>query len=181
MQAVTWGQNTQRILNVNTTRIEGNAIYARMLADKHARAERLAKAVRRAGYDTYRAAAERHHFKEPTLTSHANGTRSFDLETGYEYARAFKVDPAWLLGLRDDEPKQPVPTESELNAMVDSALRELPVGASLGDLAKVVSSSLRDQLERYLTGGGHQDTSDAATFPGKALQPGAPTRPSSGG
>lgn len=63
-------------------------------------AERLRKARKDAGYASAAdAAAAFESVKTPTLTSHENGTREFDVETAVRYGKAFKVAPAWLLAL----------------------------------------------------------------------------------
>lgn len=164
-----------RIPFVNTTRIDHAAIFAAMLADKDERARRLRKALDDAGFKTRKEAAERYHLAEATITSHANGTRAFDLDTGYMYAKKLKVDPLWLLGLRDEAAQPKVPSEGDLAVMLNSALDELPPGSSLGELKKVVATSLRDQLERYLTGDEFQNSEAGKIARGKDAQPLLPT------
>lgn len=62
-------------------------------------AARLREARAKAGYTSIAAAAEAFGFQPPTLTSHENGTRGFDVEVAVRYGKAFKVNPGWLLGL----------------------------------------------------------------------------------
>ncbi len=150
-------------------------ITSLMLADKYERARRLKKAIFDRGYSTFREAAARHHYSEPTLTSHANGTRGFDLETGYAYAKAFKVDPVWLLGLRDEAKEQVTVSAEAIREMMSSAMRELPLGATVEDYLRVVPEGLRVRLEQYLAGGASQDTLGEEIAPGKGAPPLAPT------
>lgn len=148
-----------------------------MLADKSERAERLRQAIANRGFKTLKAAADRHHFKESTLTSHANGTRSFDIETGYQYAKTFKVDPVWLLGLRGEESASALPSATDVAAMVDNAIDELPTGASIGVLRNVVASSLHAQLVQYQAAGGSLSSEEQVSALDKGAQSPSPTRP----
>lgn len=146
-----------------------------MLADRKARANRLARAIRDAGFATFKLASERHRFKESTLTSHANGTRAFDIETASLYAAAFGADLPWLMGL--DEAHAPaLPSAAELESMVALALHELGPGASPAATQRTVASSLHEQLTRYRAAGGAQPAPAPATAPGKAARSRPPTR-----
>lgn len=95
-----WPNNTHRISQVNTRRIIALATERIMADRREIMAERLREARRKAGYDSVSAAATAFDsIKTPTLTSHENGTREFDVEAAIRYGRAFRVSPAWLLGL----------------------------------------------------------------------------------
>lgn len=72
-------------------------------------AERLRRARKEAGYASAAdAAAAFESIKTPTLTSHENGTREFDVEAAIRYAKAFKVDPAWLLAIGGSSGSVPI-------------------------------------------------------------------------
>lgn len=148
-----------------------------MLADKYARADRLKAAIKAAGFTTLKQAAERHHFTESTLTHHANGTRAFDIETGYLYAKTFKVDPAWLLGISDANEVPEVPTASQLEEMIKLAHGELEVGVSIAAYPGAVATNLHAQLVQFLAAGGLQESEERGTSDGKASQSPAPTKP----
>lgn len=60
-------------------------------------AERLRQARRDAGFEYATHAAERFGWKQPTYSSHENGTRGFRQEIIERYARAFRVSPLWLM------------------------------------------------------------------------------------
>lgn len=63
-------------------------------------AARLRQARKEAGYSSASEAADAFDsIKTPTLTSHENGTRAFDVDAAIRYGKAFKVAPAWLLAL----------------------------------------------------------------------------------
>jgi len=66
---------------------------------KEVMAERLREARIKAGYASAGAAAAAFGFGGSTLTSHENGTRTFDVETAVRYGKAFKINPGLLLGL----------------------------------------------------------------------------------
>jgi len=119
-----------------------------MLADKDERARRLSKAIEDAGFPTRALAAEAKGVKESTLTSHANGTRPFDLEKGYEYARMFKVDPVWLLGLTDTrgKPVEALPNDEVLTIVLAAVLRYMPKTEISDSLARNVAQSLTELL-----------------------------------
>lgn len=92
-------RNTPRINTVNTPCIMGE-LTLRIMADrKSIMAERLREARLGAGYSTASAAAEAFGWVAPTLISHENGTRGFDVDVALRYGRALKVNAGWLLGL----------------------------------------------------------------------------------
>lgn len=61
--------------------------------------DRLRTARRGAGYESAAAAVEAFGWAISAYRHHENGTRAFDVEAAKRYGRAFRVDPAWLLGL----------------------------------------------------------------------------------
>lgn len=110
--------NTTRILQVNTARIIALATERIMADRREMMAERLRTSRRKAGYDTVaEAAAAFDSIKTPTLTSHENGTREFDVDAAIRYGRAFRVNPAWLLGL-DAETISASPENHAINEAV---------------------------------------------------------------
>jgi len=58
---------------------------------------RLRTARQRAGFDSAAAAARRFGWREPTYAAHENGSRGVRPDAAETYAKAFKVDPTWLL------------------------------------------------------------------------------------
>ncbi len=62
---------------------------------------RLKQARIAAGYKSARAAALRFHWPEVTYAKHENGERGIG-RAARKYARSFKVDEAWLLGLQEE-------------------------------------------------------------------------------
>jgi phage repressor protein C with HTH and peptisase S24 domain len=76
-----------------------------------ARANRLKLARERAKFADATTAARRFHWAIPTYLAHENGSRGFSVERARDYARAFKVNAAWLLtgeGSPSSNPKVPV-------------------------------------------------------------------------
>jgi hypothetical protein len=66
-------------------------------------AERLRKAREDAGFASAGEASVAHGWKAAGYRHHENGTQDyFDLSNALKCARAFSVDPAWLLGLAED-------------------------------------------------------------------------------
>lgn len=66
-------------------------------SQKTSRAERLKEARFKAGWPSARSAAIAHNWTVSTYGAHENGTNDFDDEQASRYARAFRVDPIWLL------------------------------------------------------------------------------------
>lgn len=64
-------------------------------------ATRLKEARRKRGFRSARAAAERFHWVYVTYSKHESGERAIG-RAARKYARAFKVEEAWLLGLHED-------------------------------------------------------------------------------
>lgn len=61
--------------------------------------ERLRDARKKAGYASASAAADAFGWQTSAYIHHENGTRSFPVEAAKRYARAFRVNPGWLLAL----------------------------------------------------------------------------------
>ncbi|MEM8581221.1 MAG: hypothetical protein AAGF50_08510 [Pseudomonadota bacterium] len=59
--------------------------------------DRLKLARQRAGFATAAEAANAFGWKYPTYAGHENSTRGFRVETGRQYATAFRVNEAWLM------------------------------------------------------------------------------------
>jgi SOS-response transcriptional repressor LexA len=59
--------------------------------------ERLRHARKQAGFATAADAARCFGWQAPAYTHHENGTRAFDIAAAKRYARAFRVNPGWLL------------------------------------------------------------------------------------
>ncbi|MEM8580711.1 MAG: hypothetical protein AAGF50_05895 [Pseudomonadota bacterium] len=59
--------------------------------------DRLKLARQRAGFATAAEAANAFGWKYPTYAGHENSTRGFRVETGRQYAIAFRVNEAWLM------------------------------------------------------------------------------------
>ncbi|MTH95412.1 helix-turn-helix domain-containing protein [Roseibium sp. RKSG952] len=76
--------------------------------------ERLRTARKRAGFSSATSAAEAMSVNPTTYTSHENGHRDFDEDTAAKYARRFKVDVAWLVFGKGDEPSSDEPCSGGL-------------------------------------------------------------------
>jgi phage repressor protein C with HTH and peptisase S24 domain len=61
--------------------------------------DRLREARKKAGFPSASAAAEAFGWQIPAYIHHENGTRTFTVEAAKRYARAFRVNPGWLLAL----------------------------------------------------------------------------------
>jgi transcriptional regulator with XRE-family HTH domain len=131
-------------------------------------AERLRNARKKAGYDSVAAASEAFGIKIPTLTSHENGTREFDVQAAQRYARAFKVSPAWLLAL-DNEP---APTQwinaKTLEPILASCLKLAPPGGWKESDAQLLAQSVEYGLQLLTTGPATQSSADALAVAGHA-------------
>lgn len=83
--------------SVNTHRIATERIVVDM--SDHSKADRLRQARQDAGYSSAAEAAQAFGWKEPAYRHHENGTRGYGPDAARRYGRAFKVKPAWLLGI----------------------------------------------------------------------------------
>lgn len=102
---------------------------------------RLRKARLDAGFKSARGAAILHHWTPSTYASHENGQTPVPTESAKAYAKAFKVDPAWLLALEGATTSQPSKTEGdlELAKIVKSNVQFIhtPGGGDLAVLPRV--------------------------------------------
>ena len=101
---MTYADNTLRIGEVNTPRIDTTRITFGM--KKELKAERLRTARAKAGFSSAQAAAETFDWGVSGYRHHENATREFGPDKAKTYGRAFKVKPGWLLGMDgiDDGP-----------------------------------------------------------------------------
>ncbi len=88
--------NTIRIGQVNTPCIAPLCIDYAM---NDVMAERLRDARTKAGFASATDAALAFGWQESGYRHHENGTRSFSVELAKRYARAYRVNPGWLLAL----------------------------------------------------------------------------------
>lgn len=116
-------------------------------------AERLREARRRAGYDSVSAAADAFDsIKTPTLTSHENGTREFDVEAAIRYGKAFRVGPAWLLGLdtatqAQDAAERYAISEELLGRLLHALGPSVPKAGISESAAQALAVALKHALE----------------------------------
>lgn len=78
-------------------------------------AHRLRLAREAAGFESAVRAAERFGWKYPTYAGHENGSRGLRADALRSYAKAFKVDPAWLLTGIGTPPVAGTPFQSSHN------------------------------------------------------------------
>lgn len=79
-------------------------------------ADRLRKARIAAGYSSASDAARAFNWGESGYRHHENGTRPFGVDDAKRYARAFRVNPGWLLAL---EKVQQAPAEASRERIVE--------------------------------------------------------------
>jgi SOS-response transcriptional repressor LexA len=99
-------------------------------------ANRLRTARIDAGFASAAEAAKARGWTVPTYTSHENATRGFGVDEAKRYARAFKVNPGWLLAL--DQIRAPEVT------LLDS---DAPVRETLWVKGSVAAGVWREQIE----------------------------------
>ncbi len=133
-------------------------------ADLTERADRLRHARERAGFSTARDAAARLGVNPNSYAQHENGNRGIPKDKIEPYARAFKVDPGWLLTGRGlPSPKQilSVPlvgyvgagAEAHFYASTDEGLGEVDAPPNATDqtrAAEIRGESLGPLFERWL-------------------------------
>jgi transcriptional regulator with XRE-family HTH domain len=108
-----------------------------------------------------------------TISQIESGTRGFSLPRLFDLARVLKARPGALL----DGPT-PLPTASELIAMIELAQREMEVGVSFEDYPRAVASSLHAQLQRYADSFANARAVKTETSPAPAedVRPRQPTK-----
>jgi DNA-binding Xre family transcriptional regulator len=72
-------------------------------------------------------------------------------------------------------------SKEALRDMMESAMRELPLGATVEDYLRVVPEGLHARLEQYLAGAASQGSSAGETALDKGAQPPSPTSPGAEG
>jgi len=118
--------------------------------DMNTPAERLKSAREAAGFENPRQAALALGHKYETYYQHETGQRGITAAKAEIYARRFRVTSEWILYGKGDGPSPSAdPTDDDLAAMIENALRELPVGVPLGEFPRLVAPALRAQLERF--------------------------------
>lgn len=96
-------------------------------------AERLKEARIAAGFESAEAACQAFGWKAAAYRHHEGAVRSFDVETAARYARAFRVSPAWLLGLEDQPTKlAPAPRAVPVSSDDTVEIVQLDLSLSMG-------------------------------------------------
>ena len=113
--------------------------------------ERLAAARERAGFATRDAAVTAFGWPKSAYNHHEGGIRGFGVEQAKRYGRAFRVSPAWLMGLDPDvgEPADMIalPSDEVLAAIIVTLLDGIaPNRSPSEDLIREMVSALRSTL-----------------------------------
>lgn len=122
--------------------------------------ERLKSARENAGFETAADAARRFGWPVVTYRHHENGTRGFKKNAGERYARAFRVNPAWLLLGSGGPEKRTVPlvgyvgAGAEVHAVDDGSgqLDEIDPPPGIGPNAVAVMVRGDSMWPRYMDG-----------------------------
>lgn len=106
------------------------------------------------------------------------GERPLDTDWIDKLSAALRVAPYELIA-----PPNLFPTDDELAEMLEVAMKELPVGATIGSYPTAVAASLRSQLLRYsgVRSSEVVATMEPSTARGEDVQPPLPTRKSARG
>jgi SOS-response transcriptional repressor LexA len=117
---MTCPDNTLRIGEVNTPRIEALAKARRMKNEM--KADRLRQARIKAGYESAVDAADAFGWGVAGYRHHENGTRGYGPDAAKKYARAFRVKAGWLLGMDGVDDAPPTDYQTEEKLIVDGAV-----------------------------------------------------------
>jgi transcriptional regulator with XRE-family HTH domain len=115
-----------------------------------------------------------------TYNQHENGLRgsgSIPRKAAERYADFFDVSLDWLLTGRGatGDIGDPLPSERELEKMVEIAMLELPAGARLADFPHIVGPALHAQLVQYRAARAARTSLDGASVPGRDARSPVPT------
>ena len=99
---------------------------------------------------------------------------STTVETISKLAEPLKTTERWLIFGNDNPPL----SEDVLRAMVDDAVSEIQPGAKIGEIQRVVASSLYEQLKLHQVVDGVQGSEGASSAPDISVQSPAPTKKS---
>lgn len=102
------------------------------------------------------------------------------LSTLTKLADELGVNVARLIPWARPEATTSIPTDV-IREMMEGAMRELPLGATVEDYLRAVPEALHRRLERFLTDGEFPGTGDATTVPDIDAPPPAPTKPDARG
>lgn len=114
-------------------------------------AQRLTAARQRAGYVTRTSAAQALGWETSAYNHHEGGVRMFKVDQALQYAQAFGVNAAWLLGIESDIGEPPVmvvlPSDEILTAIIHEQIDGLLPGRtpSIDTVLKLVRA-LKDTL-----------------------------------
>jgi len=94
--------------------------------------DRLKEAIRKRGFETVAAFADRHHLNKMTVRAHANGQNGLSAKKAEAYADALGVSPEWLLYGKSEPLELPENDKDAALFMVEHAqlTRERPLTPS---------------------------------------------------
>lgn len=119
-------QSTEFLLTQSTGFLFATHGKPQAMGERHAR---LIEARKRAGFTSALSAAKRHAWKPSTYASHENGQTPLPVEAAYDYARAFKVSPGWLLTGEGERKRKAI----EIRGYVGAGAEIIPVDDAAGD------------------------------------------------
>jgi len=115
---------------------------------------------------------KQHGIGQTTIRNFLDGMNSSTtVETISKLAEPLKTTERWLIFGNDNPPL----SEAVLRAMVDDAVSEIQPGAKIGEIQRVVASSLYEQLKLHQVVDEVQDIEGVMSVPGTGVQSPAPT------
>lgn len=100
--------------------------------------------------------------------------KDIHLGTLTKLADELNINVARLIPWAKPEPGPAIPADV-IRGMMEGAMRELPLGATVEDYLRSVPLALHERLERYLVDGEFPGSSGEAIAPGTGAQPPAAT------
>jgi transcriptional regulator with XRE-family HTH domain len=123
--------------------------------------QRLRMVRERIGIKSGKRAAELMGITVSMYLHHEADRRGITRDRAVQYAQRFRTTPEFILyGAEARQAFGLMPTDAELEAMLEAVQREIPVSVSYADWPRYAASALRTRLEHYQAG--HEATPRAS-------------------
>jgi transcriptional regulator with XRE-family HTH domain len=123
--------------------------------------QRLRMARKAAGVESGKRAAELMGITVSMYLHHEADRRGITRDRAVQYAKRFRTTPEFILyGTEARQAFGLMPTDAELETMLEAVQREIPVSVSYAEWPRYAASALRTRLEHYQAG--HEATARAS-------------------
>jgi hypothetical protein len=138
--------------------------------------EALAREIREGGFKPTNLSQKISKTNKSLVKNILDDGKDIHLGTLTKLADEMGINVARLIPWARPEPSEPIPIEA-IRVMLEGAMRELPLGATVEDYLRIVPQALHERLGQFLAGGAFPSSAEEVSAHDTGAPPPAPTKP----